>query len=380
MLKTLVPAVIAGVVAALLSFFSTLALVIAALTLIGADARSLASALTASCAAIALLGGGLTWRWRMPVLISWSVPGAALLAGLSGLESFGLAVGGFVASALLMLGSASWPPFIRWVERLPSGLSAALLASLLFPFTLGAVQAFEHSLLLGGVSLMAYLLGRRLAPAYAVVFVLLALVTTCLLTLSEGAAAANGFTAGLIWHWPSLSLNLILSLGLPLWVVSLVAQNLPGLALLRQQGHQPSVRKVLWITGGASLLLAPMGVFGLNLAPISAAMCSGAEGEGAEVRRVRASLAYAATYAGLALCSAQLLQAFNALPRAAILALTGFALLVPLCRSLERMLLEEHHREAAVMTFLTGASGVTLAGIGSTFWALAVGLLAIWVI
>jgi len=377
MLKILVPAIASGVVAALLSFFSTLALVVSALTLVGASPGDLASAITASCAGIAMLGGWLSWRWRMPILVSWSVPGAALLAGLSGFQHFQLAVGGFVFSAALMLAIASWPPLIRQMARLPTGLSAALLAGLLFPFALGAVQTFEHSWLLGAVSLAAYLLGRRLAPSYAVVFVMLALALALYWVPGEGHGAALAFASGLDWTWPQFALTTLISLGVPLCVVSLVAQNLPGLALLRQQGYQPAVGRVLWCTAGVSLLLAPLGVFGLNLAPISAALCSGADGEGACARRVQASLAYAATYAVLALCSAPLLQLFSELPRAAILAVTGFALLVPLGKSLERLLLDERHREAGMMTFLTGASGVALAGVGASFWALLVGILAV---
>lgn len=380
MLKTLVPAMTSGTLAALLSFFSTLPLVVAALAMVGGTSSSLTSAITASCAGIALIGGYLAWRWRMPIFISWSVPGAALLAGLKAIPHFELAMGGFVASALLVMSIAANSRLIHWVERLPASLCAALLAGLLFPFTLGMVQAIDQSMLFGGLGLAAYLVGRRVAPSYAMVFVFLAMALALALFSAQTSVVTHDLAAGLVWQMPKFSLGALISVGLPLCVVSLVAQNLPGLALLRQQGHQPNVRKVLWCTGATSLLLAPFGVFGLNLAPISAAMCSGTEGEGAGAHRLTASFAYAATYALLALYSAPLLALFNMLPRPAILAMTGCALLLPLGRSLERMLFEERCKEAAVMTFLTSASGLTLLGVGSSFWALVVGLIALCVI
>ncbi len=380
MLKTLVPAVTAGTLAALLSFFSTLPLVIAALTVVGGAPSSLASAVTASCGGIALIGAYMTWRWRMPIFISWSVPGAALLAGVHELTHFDAALGGFLASALLIVGIASSSRFVHWVERLPTSLCAALLAGLLFPFTLGMVQAIDQSLLFGGVGLAAYLAGRRIAPSYAMVFVFLALALALLVFNRQTTVITQDLAAVLVWQKPEFSIGLLIGLGMPLCVVSLVAQSLPGLALLRQQGYQPNVRKVLWCTGAISVLLAPLGVFGLNLAPISAAMCSGSEGEGASAHRRAASFAYAATYALLALCGAPLMAMFNMLPRPALLAMTGCALLVPLGKSLERMLLDERCKEAAVMTFLTSASGLTLLGVGSSFWALLVGLIAFCVI
>jgi len=330
-------------------------------------------AISASCLGIALMGGVLTWRLRMPVLVSWSVPGAALLAGLGQGLSFPLAVGSFAGAALLAVAAGLSPAFVRLAQRLPSGLSAALLAGLLFPFCLGAIQSFQSSLLLAGLGLLAYLAGRRLAPDYALVWVLLALAGYLVFNHQDAAVPVALAQGAVTLTWPQWQPVLLLSLALPLFVISLVAQNLPGIALLRLQGYAPNVRAVLLLTGGASLILAPLGVFGLNLAPVSAAMCMGPEGEGATARRQHAAFAYALVYGALALFSRPLLVLFSGVPKAAVLSATGLALLLPLGNALQRMLQDASHREAALLTFITGASGVALAGIGSSFWALLMG-------
>lgn len=363
-----------GTLTALLSFFSSLPLVVLGLGKVGASPEQISTALLMSCLAIAALGAWLTWKLRMPVLLSWSVPGAALLAALTITPRFPVAVFGFTVAAAITALVALMPSLTRLMERLPVAIASGLLAGVIFPFALGLFQAFNISVAFAGAALLSYLLGRRLWPAHTLAVVAM-VMGGCLFLQSPPAMTIHDIAwPSLIAIWPDPDSAVLLVISVPLLMLSLVSQSLPGLTLLRGQRYAPPTSSLLLSTSVTSLLLALFGVFGINLAPVSSAMCAGPEDELASVRRRWASFAYAGTYLLLGLASAYLVKILQLLPQVMLWAFTGIAMLVPLMGALHRMVENAAHREPAVLTFVASASGLSLMGIGASFWALLIGM------
>lgn len=366
----------AALIAALIGFGGTVALVVQAMRVLGAGPEQTGSAVTALCLAIGLAGGALSLGLRMPVVLAWSTPGAALLAGTTAQVSWPVAIGVFVVAALLAIVLGLVPALGRLAEKIPSAVASAMLAGVLLPFCLTLFRTAAIDPLLVAVILGVFLAARQRAPLYAL---LLALITGVALTLARGGLSLpSGEILGTLKpQSPAFQPAAIVSLALPLFLVTLVSQNLPGLVVLRTAGYSPPPRPLLAGVGLASLLAAPFGAHGVNLAAITAAICTNPEAHPDATQRWGVGVIYAGFYLLLALFSPFLVGVFLALPHAVIAALTGLALIPALLGALEGMMGQATDRDPAIVTFLATASGLSLLGIGSAFWGLAAGFFAL---
>jgi len=371
-------AVIAGFVAVLVGFTSSVVIVFAAAQALGATPAQTTSWIWALGLGMGLTSIGLSLWTRQPVLTAWSTPGAALIAGSSG---FGLpeAVGAFVVCGALIVLAGVTRLFERVMDRIPQAIAAALLAGVLARFGLDAVGAVQTGPLLVGVMALTFLLGRRAWPRYAVPGVLLAGIV---IAAAQGRMDTTGIVWAMarpVWTTPVFSFSALVGLALPLFIVTMASQNLPGVAAQRAAGYATPVSPSITATGAASVLLAPFGGYAFNLAAITAAICMGREAHEDPARRYVASMAAGLFYIALGLVGGAVVGLLGAFPRELVLAVAGLALLGTISGGLAAALKDEAHRDAAGLTFLVTLSGVTLAGIGSAFWGVLAGSVALMV-
>ena len=374
------PMVVAGFVCVLVGFTSSYAIVVQAGVAMGLDAAQLAT-MTAALA----LGMGLTtllpslWL-RIPVVTAWSTPGAALLAvSLPGVP-LAEAIGAFLACAVLLTLAGATGLFERWMNRIPMSIASALLAGVLLRFGLDAFAGLQLQPAVVGAMLATFLVARRASPRWAVPATLLAglvavLAGPGLAPVAGGVAAAA--VAPLAWP-PSFSAATLLGVALPLFVVTMASQNLPGVAVLKASGYGGApISRLLTIVGVATLLLAPFGAFALNLAAISAALCMAPDVH-PDPRRRWVAAAFAGTfYVAIAAFAGPLAALFAALPREMVIGIAGLALLPTIGRGLQAAVANDHEREPALVTFLVTGSGVVLWGVGSAFWGVVFGVAAL---
>ena len=371
-------AVVAGFVAVLVGFTSSVAIVFAAAQALGATPAQTTSWMWALGLGMGLTSIGLSLWTRQPVLTAWSTPGAALLAGSSGL-AMGEAIGAFVVCGLLIVLAGATRVFERVMDRIPQAIAAALLAGVLARFGLDAVGAVKTAPLLVCTMALAFLLGRRLWPRYAVPGVLLAGIAVALAQERIDTTAVTWGMALPVWTAPVFSVSAAIGVALPLFVVTMASQNLPGVAAQRAAGYSTPVSPSIAATGAASVLLAPFGGYAFNLAAITAAICMGREAHPDPARRYVASVAAGVFYVALGLVGGAVVGLLNAFPRELVLAVAGLALLGTIAGGLAAALKDEHHRDAAGLTFLVTLSGVTLLGIGAAFWGVVAGSTALMV-
>jgi benzoate membrane transport protein len=366
---------VAGFVAVLVGFTSSAAIVFSAAQALGATPEQMVSWMWALGIGMGVTSLGLSLWYRQPVLTAWSTPGAAVLAVSQGV-SLPEATGAFMVCALLIMlaGYSGW--FERLMSKIPLALASALLAGVLARFALDAVGAVAHAPVLVLAMTLSYLLGRRWWPRWSVPVVLL---------VGMAVAALQGqlHVSSVVWSWglpvwvsPAWSWAAMVSVALPLFVVTMASQNLPGVAAQRASGFDIPVSPVVGVTGLASLVLAPFGGYALNLAAITAAICMGKEAHADPSRRYTASVAAGLLYIALGLAGGTIVSLMAAFPQALVLAVAGLALLGTMASGLAVAVKDEQHREAALLTFLVTLSGVTVAGVGSAFWGVVVGGLA----
>lgn len=368
--------VTAGFVAVLVGFTSSVVIILQAAESAGATPEQVSSWIWALGLGMGITSAGLSFYYREPVLTAWSTPGAALLVTSLAGVSLPEATGAFVFSAVLIViaGYTGW--FERMLHHIPQSLAAAMLAGILFEFGLNAFISLQGNLLLVGIMLMTYLLCRRLLPRYAILMVL---VVGVALAAIQGQLHWGGVALKLaepVWVTPAFSWPVLISVGLPLFIVTMTSQNVPGLAVMRANGYRTPLSPVLTATGLTTLVLAPFGGFAFNLAAITAAICMG--DEAGENRRTRylAAVCAGGVYILVGLFGATVVALFAAFPKAFVVALAGLALLGTIGNSLHAALAEPDEREAALITFLVTVSGLTLFGIGSAFWGIVIGVAA----
>lgn len=365
-----------GFIAVLVGYSSSAAIIFQAATSAGASPAEISSWLWALGLGMGLTTIGLSLYYRTPVLTAWSTPGAALLVtGLSGF-SLGEAVGIFLFSSLLitLCGITGWFQLI--MRHVPRSLASAMLAGVLLQFGMNLFVVLESRFLLVGVMLLAYLILRHSLPRYVIP---LALLLGLAVAFAQGSLQLGNLTWELsrpVWVMPELSLPALIGVGVPLFIVTMASQNVPGMAVLRANGYQTPVSPLIGWTGFTGILLAPFGGFAYNLAAITAAICMGEEADPDPKKRYLAS-----TWAGLfylltGLFGATVAALFAAFPEELILAIAGLALLGTIGNSLSQALAEPDEREAALLTFLITASGMSVMGVGSAFWGLLVGIAA----
>ena len=370
----LVSVATAALVATVAGVGGTLPVVLAAAQAVGAtpdQASSWVSGLALATAVSALL---LSVRYRMPIITAWSTPGAALIASTAGVPGFRAAVGAFVLSAILILLTAAIRPLGRLIERIPASIAAAMLAGILLRLVVAMVEQVPHAPLLVLPLIALFLVTRLFMPALA-----------SLIVLAVGALLA--WSLGLVKPIPAISLSplvlvipawdvaTLVGLGVPLYLVTMASQNLPGFAVLRASGYQPPTQPVLGITGAVSLVSAFLGAHTSNLAAISAALCTGPDAHPDPAQRWKTGLFYALWWILIALFGASLVGLFGALPPALLTTIAGTALLGSMASAMGAALAADQDRLAAAGTLAVTASGVSLIGVGSAFWGLCFGLL-----
>ncbi|MBS0468086.1 MAG: benzoate/H(+) symporter BenE family transporter [Proteobacteria bacterium] len=371
----------AGFVAVLVGFTSSVAIVFQAAQAFGATPEQVTSWMWALGLGMGLCSLVPSLILRQPVMVAWSTPGAAVLAtaGLAGGFSMGEAIGAFMVSALLitLAGVTGW--FERVMNRIPMEIASALLAGVLARFGMQAFAALQTALPLVLAMLLAYLLARRLLPRYAVVVTLAVGIAWAALAGQMRWSAVHLALAVPVFTAPQFSLQAVMSLALPLFIVTMASQNLPGVAVMRATGYQLPVSRLISMTGLATLVLAPFGAYALNFSAITAAICMGPEAHPDPARRYTAAATCGLLYIAVGLFGAVVTGLLTAFPPELVVAIAGLALLGAIGGGLASALADEGHREAALITFLVTLSGVSIAGIGSAFWGVVAGSMALFV-
>ncbi|OYU17485.1 MAG: benzoate transporter [Rhodobacteraceae bacterium PARR1] len=366
----------AALVAALVGYGSTIALVLAAAAAVGATPAQTTSWVLAVCLAKAVGTAVLSTWHRVPVVLAWSTPGAALIAASTGF-TMAEAVGAFLLAALLIAATGLVKPLGALVARIPDGIAGAMLAGVLLPFCLKGAGAAQTAPALVLPMVALFLLVRLWNPALAV---LAALTVGLVLAFATGAAVwpvLPPIPPTPVFVMPDFHLPALIGLGLPLYLVTMASQNLPGFATMRAAGYAPPVRAALGVTGAISAVAALFGSHTVNMAAITAAICMGDDVHPDRSQRWKVGLAYALVWVCLGLTGPVILALLGALPSALMTALVALALLGPLMGALSGAFATPDQRFAATITLSVAASGVAIAGVGAAFWGLLAGLL-VW--
>lgn len=369
-----IAALVAGFVTVLVGFTSSAVLVFQAAQGFAATPEQMSSWLWALGVGIGLSGMLLSLYYKIPVATAWSTPGAAIL--IAGAHGFNIhqATGAFLLSGVLIAvaGFSGW--FKRALKYIPVSLAAAMLAGILLQFGLNVFTALQANPMLVLPMLLVYLLGKRWLPRYAI---LLALLVGIIVSVMQGELHSPSVSLQLtlpVWIQPQWSWQAMMSLALPLFVVTMASQNLPGVAMIQAAGYRSPTSSVVGWTGATTTLLAPFGAFAINLAAISAAISLGPEAHSNPAKRYVAAVVAGFFYLLIGLFGATVATLFLAFPKPLVLAIAGLALFGTIASSLVNALNIEREREAALITFLVTASGLSLAGIGSAFWGLLAGI------
>jgi len=373
-------AIAAGFVTVLVGFASSAVIVFQAAQSLGASPEEISSWMWALGLGMGLTCIGLSLRYRMPVVTAWSTPGAAMLiSSVAGLP-LSDAIGAFLLSALLIAVCGFSGFFERMISRIPVSLASGMLAGVLLRFGIDAFASMKTQLGMVLTMFAVYLLARRLLPRYAVILTLLVGIA---IAGALGLLRIDGLSLQLakpIFTTPTFSFAAVVGIALPLFIVTMASQNVPGVAVIRASGYPIPISPVVGWTGVVNLVLAPFGAFALNLAAITAAICMGREAHEDAARRYVAAIAAGVFYVLVGLFGATVAALFAAFPKELILAIAGIALLGTIGNSLAAALREEAEREPALVTFLVTASGLSLAGIGSAFWGLLAGVVTLLVL
>ncbi|WP_243697112.1 benzoate/H(+) symporter BenE family transporter [Aeromicrobium phragmitis] len=367
-------AIVAGLVTAAVGFTSSFAVVLAGLDAVGASASQAASGLLILCVTQGLGTILLALRYRVPVTLAWSTPGAALLA-TTGMVDGGwpAAVGAFLVVGLLVVATAAIKQLADLVRAIPTSIAQAMLAGVLVPLCLAPVTATAERPLLLAPVVLTWLLLAALAPRWASPA---ALVVALTLAVLAGDDRSGAVWPGLAWTMPTFSIGAVVGLAVPLYLVTMAAQNVPGAAVLTSFGYRPPWRAAMLVTGVGTIGGAPAGGHAINLAAISAALSASPEAGPDPSKRWVAAVTTGTTYVVIAPLAALLTAVVVAAPPGLVAAAAGLALLTTLAGSLRAALTAADRAEPAIVTFLVAASGISVWGIGAAFWALVAGVIA----
>lgn len=363
----------AALVAALVGFGSTVALVLSASAALGATPAQTASWLLAVSLAKALGSVALSYGTRIPVVLAWSTPGAALIAATSGV-TMPQAVAAFVLAGVMVVLTGAVKPLGRLIGMIPDGVAAAMLAGVLLPFCLKGALSVEAAPLLILPMVAVFVLARLVNPALAVLAALALGLALAFGTWSASLPALALPYPALTFIAPEFDLSVLLGLGVPIYLVTMASQNLPGFAVLRAAGYEPPVRPALLMTGALSAVAAFFGAHMVNMAAITAAICLGDDVHPDRAQRWKVGLVYAAFWVLLGVLAPVIIVMLAALPPQVMVALVGLALLGPLMGALAGAFAVADQRFAAVVTLTVTGSGVAAYGIGAAFWGLMAGL------
>lgn len=369
--------IVAGLVTALVGYTSAFAVVLAGLAAVGATPAQASAGLTAVSVTMGLATVLLAWRFRMPITVAWSTPGAALLAATGLVEGgWPAAVGAFAVTGVLILLTGLVPALGALVARIPQPVAQAMLAGVLLPLALGPIVGLAANPLAVAPVVVVWLLAARLAPRWAVplAFVVAAVVVVVQLVASGVGIDPAAALPRLELTMPVFTIPAVVGLALPLYLVTMASQNVPGVAVMRGFGYEVPWRASMLVTGAGTLLGAPAGAHAINLAAISAALAAGPDAGEDRDRRWVAGVTAGIGFAVLGLASAAFGVLVELAPEGVIPAVAGVALLGPLVAALAGAVAVPGARIPAAAAFVTAASGVSVAGVSAAFWALVVGM------
>ncbi len=370
-----VQAMSAGLLSAFVGFASSFFIILQGLAAVGASQAEAASGLIALSVTMGLGGIYLSLKSKLPISVAWSTPGAALLVTTGALEGgFAAAVGAFLATAVLIILAGLWRPLGRWVAAIPVSLASAMLAGVLLTFCLAPVRAVAEAPALALPIIAAWALVWKLNRIYAVPAALL--VTAGIVVWVTDLSVLEGIS---LWPEvalvkPEFSVPAMIGIALPLFIVTMASQNIPGMAVLNANNYRPDPGPLFTSTGAFSLVSAPFGGHAVNLAAITAAICAGEDAHPDPARRYWSAVVAGATYVVFGLLAGAITAFFSAAPSILITAVAGLALLGAFAAALTAAVEKPDDRVAATITFLVTASGLPFLGIGSAFWGLMAGL------
>lgn len=366
----------AGFIAVLVGFTSSAVIVFQAATTAGATPEEISSWLFALGLSIGLPCIGLSLMYRMPILIGWSTPGAALLVtSLSGV-SMPEAIGAFIISAILTILAGVTGFFEKIITHIPRALTSAMLAGILLHFGLNVFVAMQQQFLLVFTMLAVYLFGKRYFPRYVIILVLMVGILMANFSGLFHLEHLQFALASPIFTMPVFSLSSLMSIAIPLFIVTMTSQNVPGIAILNNSGYYPPISPLITWTGVSTLLLAPFGSYSVSLTALTAAICASKEADNNPSMRYKSTIFGGICWLFIGVFGATVVAIFSAFPKELVLSLAGLALLGTIGSSMKAALEEEANREPAIITILVSASGFSLFGIGAAFWGLVAGIMA----
>ena len=367
----------AALAAVIIGFASTILIIMQAAQSLGATPAQQASWAAALCFAMAITTFILCWHYRMPLIIAWSTPGAALIVGSAHGVSYQVALGAFVFAGALMVLTGLVRPFEWAIEKMPSAIAAAMLAGVLLSYVLKVPTAAIAAPLMVLPLIIIFFCMRMIYPLYAVPVVVAAGLALAAFSGSMGAGCCSFGLTALTFDIPKFEWHVMLGLGVPLYLVTMASQNLPGFAVMRASGYQPPVSGCLVVTGVGSLAAAPFGGHAVNMAAITASLVTGPDAHPDPAQRWKIAYPYFVFYALVGLAAASFVTILGALPKELVATIAGLALFAPLMSGITTMLRDPADSEAAMVTFLVTASGITILGVGAAFWGLATGMV-VW--
>lgn len=373
-------AIVAGLIAVTVSFTGPLLIIFQAARLIGLSEAQLSSWVWAIAVGSGITGMALSAYFRAPVILAWSTPGAVLLVSGWSAYSYRESIGAFVAAAVIVTLFGLTGVFSYLMKQVPEAIISAMLAGILMKFGVDMFVSMKQLPLLVLPLIVIFLVCKRLLPRYAT-----------MLTLFAGLAIAYGMgrldfggvafsMAVPVWTTPVFSWNALIGLGIPLAIVAMASQNATGMGVLRADGYDLPASPLVTATGAMSILLAPFGSHGINLAAITAAICTGKESHDDPGKRYVAGIACGFFYVVFGLMGAAIVSVFSVFPAELVAVIAGVALLASMGSSLTGAMNDAAHRDSALITFLVTVSGITIGGIGSAFWGLIAGLMAHWIL
>lgn len=380
LVSDLIPPIVAGLISVIVNYGGTFILVFQAAKVAGLSPELTASWVWSISIGVGVTGLLLSWVSREPIITAWSTPAAAFLVTALATTPYEEAVGAYLisAAAFVVLGLSSY--FERLIRLIPNGIAAGLLAGILLQFGIGAFGSMTLDPKLAGLLILAYLIIKRFSARYAVVGILILGLSFLLLEHRVDLRGLKLELAAPVFTMPVFTLNALLSVALPLFLITLTGQYMPGMLVLRNDGFRTSANPIVWVTGLGSLIMAPFGSHAMNVAAITAAICTGPEAHQDPSKRWVAGIAAGVFYILVGVFGVTLAAVFMAFPASFITTLAGLALLGTIGGSLAGAMADVKSREAALITFLASAANITLFGIGGAFWGLVIGLLAYFIL
>lgn len=379
-LNDLTHPIVAGLISVIVNYGGTFILVFQAARVAGLSPELTASWVWSVSIGVGLTGLFLSWRYREPIITAWSTPAAAFLVTALATTSYAEAVGAYIisAAAFVLLGMSGY--FEKVIRLIPPGIASGLLAGILLQFGIGAFGGASVDPLLVGLLIFAYVLLKRISARYAVVGILVIGLVFLLLQDRVDLSGLQLKFAMPIFTMPEFTLNAALSVALPLFLITLTGQYMPGMLVLRNDGFKTSANPIVTVTGLGSLVMAPFGSHAFNIAAITAAIATGREAHEDPSKRWIAGIAAGCFYVLVGVFGVTLAAVFMAFPATFITTLAGLALLGTIGGSLAGAMAEPASREAALVTFLASAANINMLGVGGAFWGLVIGLIAYMVL